>query len=49
MSPGTFEYVVRNMLIHFDDQNEQLQLAIFKALQTAAQVNPKIVFKEVVN
>ena len=47
MSPGTFEYVVRNILIHLDDQNENLQIALFKVLQTAAQVKPKIVLKEV--
>jgi len=47
MSPGTFEYVVRNILIHLDDQNENLRLALFKVLQSAARVKPKLVLKEV--
>jgi len=46
MSPGTFEYVVKNLLIHLDDQNEQLQKAIFQVLQSAASIKPKLVFKE---
>ena len=47
MSPGTFEYVVRNILIHLDDQNENLRLALFRVLQTAARIRPKLVLREV--
>jgi len=46
MSPGTFEYVVRNILIHLDDQNENLRLSLFNVLQSAARVKPKLVLKE---
>jgi len=49
MSPSTLEYVVRTLLIHLDDQNEQLQIALFNALKEAAEINPKIVLTEVDN
>jgi len=48
MSPGTFEYVVRNILIHLDDQNENLRVALFRVLQTAARIRPKLVLREVI-
>ena len=47
LSPSTFEYVTRNIIIHLDDQNQQLQLAIFNALKVAATVSPKPVLDEV--
>jgi len=47
MSPGTFEYVVKSIFIHLDDQNEELQKAVFYTLQTAASIKPKVVWKEV--
>lgn len=46
-SPSTLEYVVRTLLIHLDDQNEQLQISLFHVLKEAAQINPKIVLTEV--
>jgi len=46
MSPGTFEYVVKNILVHLDDQNENLRLSLFNVLQSAARVKPKLVLRE---
>lgn len=47
LSPSTFEYVVRNIMIHLDDQNQQLQLAVFNTLKEAAAIDPKRVLDEV--
>mmetsp|Transcript_46400 Transcript_46400/g.53774 ORF Transcript_46400/g.53774 Transcript_46400/m.53774 type:complete len:558 (-) Transcript_46400:155-1828(-) len=46
LSPSTFEYVTRNIMIHLDDQNQQLQLAVFNALKTAAGIDPRRVLDE---
>lgn len=45
-SPSTFEYIVKAVLIHLDDENEQIQLAIFDLLKEMAHHNGDLVLNE---
>jgi len=45
-SPSIFEYVIRNIKIHLDDQNEQIQMAIFNLLKEAANIDAQKVLEE---
>lgn len=47
MSDSTFEYVTKTLLIHLDDKNEDVQIAIFKTLQFGGSLRPSIVLQEV--
>ena len=48
MSPSIFEYVIKIILIHLDDQNEQVQFAMFNLLKAAAELDHKKVEEEVI-
>lgn len=47
MSDSTFEYVCQTLFIHLDDKNEDVQTAVFKTLEFAGAIRPKIVYQEV--
>lgn len=46
LSESTFEYVVKAIFVHLDDQNEEIQLVIFNVLKFAAKLRPEIVLEE---
>jgi len=46
MSPSILEYVLRILFIHLDDQNEQVQLAMFNLLKEATNLDYKLVLGE---
>jgi hypothetical protein len=46
-SNSTIEYMIKAILIHLDDQNEEVQRAIFETLRVAAIVDPCQLIKEV--
>jgi len=46
MSPSIFEYLIKAIIVHLDDQNEQIQLAIFSLLKIASEMDPKLVLDE---
>ena len=46
LSEGTFEYLVRNIIVHLDDQNEEIQMAIYNILRFAARLKANIVLNE---
>lgn len=37
---------MKNIIVHLDDQNEEIQLAIYNILRFAARLRPKIVLTE---
>lgn len=45
-SESTFEYLVKNIIVHLDDQNEEIQMAIYNILRFAARLKPLIVLTE---
>ncbi|KAJ1470684.1 hypothetical protein T484DRAFT_1846831 [Baffinella frigidus] len=38
--PGQFDYIVRGLLVHLDDQNPEVQQGVLPAALAAAAVNP---------
>jgi hypothetical protein len=45
LSESTFEYVINAIFVHFDDNSEDIQSAIYTNLKHASIVDPKIVLK----
>ncbi len=45
LSESTFDYVIGAIFVHFDDNSEDIQSAIFVNLKQAAIVDPKLVLK----
>lgn len=39
MSPSTFEYMIKTIFVHLDDHNQEISMAVYKALVFAAEVN----------
>ena len=47
LSPSIMEYVIKQIFVHLDDQNESIQMAIYNTLKFAARVTPETVYNEV--
>eukprot|EP01016_Furgasonia_blochmanni_P049039 TRINITY_DN7397_c0_g1_i3.p1 TRINITY_DN7397_c0_g1~~TRINITY_DN7397_c0_g1_i3.p1 ORF type:complete len:407 (+),score=50.17 TRINITY_DN7397_c0_g1_i3:676-1896(+) len=45
-SPSTYEYLIKSIFVHLDDQNEEVQMAVYHLLQSAATVDWKCVLEE---
>lgn len=48
ISDSTWTYIVKACLVHLDDTNEEVQLAVFSLLKAAADINSKALHYEVV-
>lgn len=46
LSPSILEYMIKAILIHLDDPNDKVQIAIFQSLKIAAQIDPNRVIHE---
>jgi len=46
LSSSTWNYIVKACLVHLDDVNEEVQLAVFNLLKAAADVNSEEILKE---
>jgi hypothetical protein len=48
ISDSTWTYIVKACLVHLDDTNEEVQLAVFSLLKAAADINSKALLGEVI-
>ena len=46
LSPSTFEYMVKHIFIHLDDNNSDISDSIYKVLILAGDVDPEKTLKE---
>jgi len=46
MSSSTFEYVIRHLFIHLDDQNPKVQMAVYHLILKTYHLHPEIVLTE---
>ena len=46
MSPSMMDYILKTLFIHYDDQNQEMQMAVDRVLNFVSKIDPEMLLNQ---